>query len=106
MGALKALNNQALFFGKTNNAEAQGRLKGKNQKNIEFKPKEEFDPSDGALGSNRDKHKRFENSKCSYCKKENHLEKGCMKKTIYQMSRIIEQHNISLLECTRKDNSG
>ena len=65
----------------------------------------EFDPPYESSHSKKDKHQRFDKGKCSYCKKRNHTEKGCMKKTIDQMSRLLEQHNISLPEGARKDDS-
>ena len=56
--------------------------KGKDKRNTKLEPKEEFDPSDEASGSKKDKHQRFDKGKCSYFKKGNHTKKGCMKKTI------------------------
>ena len=60
-------------------------------------------PLDEASGSNNDKHQRFDKGKCSYCKKGNHTEKGCIKKTIDQMKNLLERQNISLPEGARKD---
>ena len=74
MGALRASPNQSLLAGETKNAQTRRKQKGKEKRNIEFEPKEEFDPADEALGSNKDKHQRFDKGKCSYCKKGNHIE--------------------------------
>ena len=105
MGALIASPNQYLLAGETNNVQARRKQKGKEKRNIEFKPNQEFDPVDEASGSKNDKHQRFDKGKCSYCKKGNHTEKYCMKKTIDHILKLLEQHNISLLEGTRKANS-
>ena len=66
MGALKASKNQALLDGDTKNAQYKGRQNWKDKKNTEIKPKEKQNPSDWASGSKKDKHKRFENTKCMY----------------------------------------
>ena len=65
MEALRASPNQALLAGETRNAQVKRKQKGKYKRNIEFEPKEEFDPSDGASCSKKDKHQRFEKGKCS-----------------------------------------
>ena len=97
MGALRASTNQALLAWETKNVQARRKQKCKEKKNIEFEPKKQFDPTYEASGSNKDKHQRFGKGKCSYCNKGNHTEKGCMKKTIDHMSRLLEQHNITSL---------
>ena len=75
---------------------AKGNQKGKDKRFSESKPKEDLNPSNGALSSKKDKKKRFEKTKCTYCKKGNHPKNLCMKKTIDQMARILEKHHISL----------
>ena len=96
MGALKASNNQSLLDGKTNNAQAKGKKKGKENTNNDFNPKDKKNPSEGASGSKKDKHKKFDKAKFSYCKRGNHPDNMCMKKTIDQMFRLLEHDNISL----------
>ena len=83
MGVLRASPNQDLLDGETKNAQAKGKKKGKDKRNTVFEPNKEFDPSDGASGSKKDKHQRFDKGKFSYYKKGNHTEKYCMKKTIH-----------------------
>ena len=83
MGALNASKNQYLLVGETKNAQARRKHKRKDKRNTEFKPKEEFDPTDEASDSKNEKHQRFDKVKCSYCKKGNHTKKYCIKKTIY-----------------------
>ena len=60
MGALGASPNQALLVGETKNAQIRRKHKGKEKRNTEFEPKEEFDPSDEASSSKKDKHQRFD----------------------------------------------
>ena len=93
MGSLKASKNQALLARESKNLNAKGKQKGKDKKNSEFKPKEELDPSDGASRSKKDKQKRFEKTKCTYCKRGNHPKSECMKKTIDQMDNLLEASN-------------
>ena len=65
MGALRASPNQALLASETRNAQARRKHKGKEKINIEFEPKDEFDPSYEASGSRKEKHQRFDKGKCS-----------------------------------------
>ena len=65
MGALRASTNQALLVGETKNAQERRKQKGKEKKNIEFKPKEYFDLVDEVLGYKKDKHQRFDKGKHS-----------------------------------------
>ena len=102
MGSIKTSKGISLLVWESKNAQTKVGQKRKEKKNTDFKPKEDFDPSNGALGSNKEKHQRFDKSKHSYCNKGNHTEKGCTKKTLDQMSIIGGQHNMSLLEGTRK----
>ena len=106
MGDLIASPKKSLLAGEITNAQSRRKKNDKEKINNEFKPKEYFDPAGESSGSKKEKHHRFDKGKCSYCKKGNHIDKGCMKKTIDQMSRLLEQHNISLLEGTRKVDSG
>ena len=82
MGALKASNNQYLLTGETKNAQEKGKHKGKEKKNIDYNTKENQNHLEGASGSNRDKHKKLEKTKCSYYKRGFHTKNQCMKKTI------------------------
>ena len=106
MEALKASKNQALLDCESKNMNAKGKHKGNDKKNFESKPKEELNPSDGASGSKKDNHKRFEKTKCTYCNKGNHPDSSCMKKAIDQMARLLEHNHISLQEGARNTNSG
>ena len=106
MGALKATKDLSILAEETNDAQVKGRHKGKDKKNIETKPQENQNPSDGASGSKKDKQKRFKKTKFPYIKRGNHPENLCMKKTIDQMSIILEQNSISLPEGTRKNDFG
>ena len=54
----------------------------------------------------KDKHQRYDKGKCPYCKKGNHTKKYCMKKTIDQVTKLLEHQNIYLPKGARKDDSG
>ena len=82
MGALKASPNQALLAHGTRNAQAKRKHKGKDKRNTEFEPKEEFDPLDEASFSRKDKPQRYQKGKFPYYKKLNIIEKYCMKNAI------------------------
>ena len=77
----------------SNNEQERGKHKGKETKKIDSKPKEKQESSDGALGSK--KKKKFEKTKCPYCMRGFHPESHCMKKTIDQLSTLLEQNNIA-----------
>ena len=44
-------------------------------------------------------------SKCAYYDKGYHPERYCMKKQIDMLTQLLEKHNISLPECTKKKES-
>ena len=102
MGALKASKKHALLAGVTKNAQAKGKHKGKEKKNNDFNPKDKKNPSEGASGSKKDKHKKFYKAECSYYKRGSHPENLCRKKTIDHMSSLLEQNNIALPKGTKK----
>ena len=72
----------------------------------ESKPKEDLISLDEASISKKDKQKKGENNKCPYCKRRLHPENSCMKNTIDQMTRILEQRHTSLLEGARNTDIG
>ena len=88
MGVLQTSKNLALLMKNSNNAQARGKHKGKETKNIDSRPKENKRYSDGASGSK--KKKKFEKAKCPYCMRGFHLESQCMKKTIDQLTKLLE----------------
>ena len=96
MGVLNSSKNQALLDGDSGKAQAKGKKKGKDYKNVDSKSKEKHNPSDGASGSTKNKNTRFEKAQCSYCIGGFHLESHCMNKTINQTKKLLEQHNITL----------
>ena len=53
MGDLKASTNQALLDGETKNVQERRKQKGKEKRNTEFEPKDEFDTADEDLGSRK-----------------------------------------------------
>ena len=90
MGALKSSKNHTLLYWETKNAQAKGKHKGKERKNIKFNTKDKHNPLEGSSGSKKDKHNKFDKDKCSYCKRGNHIDNMCMKKTIDQMYKLLE----------------
>ena len=74
MGALKASKNQALLARDTKNVQAKENHRGKNKKNSNLKPKEKKNPSKGYFDSKKDKNKKCDKAKCSYCKRGFHLD--------------------------------
>ena len=106
MGVPKVSKNQVFVARKTKNVQAKSKLKGKDKRNTKFKPNEDVDQLDGSSGSKKEKILRFYNGKFSYCKKGNHIEKGCMNKTIDHMSILLEQHNVFLPKGTKKVHYG
>ena len=56
MGTLVSSLNQSLLDGGKTNEKARRKQEGKEKRNNEFKPKEEFDPIDEASGSKKYKH--------------------------------------------------
>ena len=64
MGVIQTSRNQALLVGDSKNAQARGKHKGRETKNIDSKPKENKKYFDGASGSK--KKKKFKNTRCTY----------------------------------------
>ena len=64
MGVIQTSKNQALFVGDSNNAQARGKHKGKETKNIDSKTKENQKSFDGASGSK--KKNKFKKTRCPY----------------------------------------
>ena len=89
MGALSASKNKSLLARETKNAQERRKPKGRDKRNTEFELEDELYPSNESSGSKKEKHQRFDKGKCSCCKKGNHIEKGCMKCKIDQMSRHL-----------------
>ena len=79
---------------------------GKGNKNFDWKSKEKHNPSNGALGSKKNKNKKLEKAKCSFFMRGFHPKSQCMNKTIDQMSNILEQNNIALPQGAKKSEDG
>ena len=88
MGVIQTSKNQALLLANSNNAQERWKHKGKETKNTDLKPKENQQSSGGASGSK--KKKKFEKTKCPYCMRGFHPKIQCMKKTIDQLSSLLE----------------
>ena len=88
----------------SNNVQERRKHKGKETKNIDSKPKENQESSDGASGSI--KKNKFEKTKCPYYMRGFHPDSQCMKNKINQISTLLEQKNISLPQEAKKYNVG
>ena len=88
MEVIQTSKNQELLMTYSNNAQERGKQKGKEPKATDLKPKENQRYSDGVSGSK--KKKKFEKTKCPYYMRGFHLESQCMKKTINQLSTLVE----------------
>ena len=82
MGVLKSSKNNDLLVGDSKNAQEKWNQRGKEKKNIDFKPKEKKNPLVGSSVSKNNKNKKFEKDKFSYCMRVFHPKNRCMKKTI------------------------
>ena len=82
MGVIDTSKKLELLVTDSNNAQARGKHKGMDTKNIDSKPKENHDSSNGASSSK--KKKKFEKTRCTYYMRGFHPESQCMKKTIDQ----------------------
>ena len=102
MGVLNASKNQDLLAGESGNAQAKGKKRRKENKNVDSNSKENHIPSYVASGSKKNKNKKFEKSKWSYCMTGFHPEIHCIKKTIEKLSKFLEHNNISLPLGTKK----
>ena len=103
---LNAYKNRSLLAEDSGKAQDKGNKKGKEDKFFDLKSNEKHNPSDGALGSKKNKNKKFEKSKWSYCMRGFHQESQCMKKTIDQLSKLLEQNNIDLSQGANKSKAG
>ena len=65
MGVLNAYKNRPLLAGDSQNAQAKGKKKGKENKNVDSKSKENHIPFNRTPGSKKNKNKKFEKAKCS-----------------------------------------
>ena len=106
MGVLNVSKNQALSVGDYGNVQDKGKKRWKENKNVDSNSKENHIPSDGASSSKKNKNKKFEKSKWSYCMRGFHPEIHCIKKTIEKLSKFLEHNNISLPPGTKKYEDG
>ena len=84
----------------SNNAQSKGKHKGKDPKSTDSKPKENQRYFDGASGPKKNK------TKCPYGMRGFHPESQCMKKTVDQLSTLLEHNNIVLPQRVKKSDDG
>ena len=81
----------------------EGRTKGRSPNPLILNPKESQRYFKVALGSK--KKKKLKKTRSPYCMRGFHLESQSMKKTIDQLSTLLKQNNISLLQGAKKSNA-
>ena len=106
MGVLNASKNQALLVGDSGKEKSKWKQKGKENKNVDSNSKENHIPSYVASGSKKNKNKKFDKSKWSYCMKGFHPESHCINTIIEKLSKFLEHNNISLPPGTNKYEDG
>ena len=92
MGVIQTSKDQSLLVTDSYKAQEKGKLKKKEPKEADSKPKQNQQTSEGAFVS---KNKKFEKKLCPYCEKQYHLEDRCMRKEIDEMLALLKQHNIA-----------
>jgi hypothetical protein len=99
MGAIKRSKNQALVT--TNAPKSSGKDKKKGMgKFHESKKERSAQSSDNS--SERKGKKKKERTICIYCSKVFHSEENCMRKTIDEMAKQLQQHNLTVPENAKK----
>ena len=104
MGVTQNSKNQALLMTYSNNVQDKWKHKGKDHKATYSKPKENQRSFDGASSSK--KKKKLKKTKCPYYMRGFHPKSQCMKKTIDQISTLLEKFNIFLPQGANKSNFG
>ena len=89
MGVLQTSKNLEILVTESKNEQERGKHKGKEIINTNSNPKENHRYSDGASRSN--KKKKFEKTKCPYYMRGFHPKSQCMKNTIDQLKKLLEQ---------------
>ena len=100
MDTIKSTKDQALAASILN--QGKGKKKAKDLKQQEKKTREKPKAYDGGLNPNKDKGKKKEKTKFTYCHKGWHLESEFMNKTIDMMVQLLEKNTIPLPEGVRK----
>ena len=87
MGVIKTSKDQDLLVSDSSKVQAKGKLKKKDPKEADSKPKQNQQTSEGASGSKKNK---FEKRLCSYYEKRYHLEDHCMRKQLNEMTALLK----------------
>jgi hypothetical protein len=100
MGSIKRSKNQALVA--TDAPKRSGKDKKKGTGKFPELKKERFTQSSENSSEPKGKKKKKERTLCSYCSKGFHPEENCMRKTIDEMAKQLQQHNLTMPENAKK----
>jgi hypothetical protein len=103
MGAIKHSKNQALAA--TDAPKSSGKDKKKGTGKFPESKKERFVQSSENSSETKGKKKKKERTLFSYHSKGFHPEENCMRKTIDEMAKQLQQHNLTVPENAKKDNN-
>jgi hypothetical protein len=101
MGAIKHSKNQALVATDAPKSSGKDKQKGKG-KFPESKKERSSQSSENSSEPKGKKKKKKERTLCSYCSKGFHPEENCMRKTIDEMAKQLQQHNLTVPENAKK----
>ncbi len=99
MGAIKRSKNQALAATDAPKSSVRDKQKGKGKFNESKKERPVQSSESSSLPKGK---KNKERTLCSYYSKGFHPEENCMRKTINEMAKQLQQHNLTVLENAKK----
>eukprot|EP00253_Pinus_taeda_P035997 PITA_35997 len=99
MGAIKRSKNQALASTDAPKSSGRDKQKGKGKFNESEKERPVQSLESSSLPKGK---KKKERTLCIYCSKGFHLEENCMRKTIDEMAKQLQQHNLTVPENAKK----
>ena len=106
MGTIKPSKDKYLVVG-DKKLDSKGKKKANKPLDEKgYKSKSHEESSKSKKKNSRKKKGKGEMNKCGYCGKGFHLDSYCMKKQIDMLTQILEKHNISLPEVTKKKEGG
>jgi hypothetical protein len=100
MGSIKGSRDHSLAANEASKPNFKDRKKGKG-KNPEARKEKFSKPTDESSSDHKGK-KKEEIYKCSYCQKGYHPEYSCMRKTIDEMAKMLQQNNLMVPTNARK----
>jgi len=99
MGAIKRSKNQALAATDAPKSSGKDKQKGKGKFSESKKERSAQSSENSSMPKGK---KKKERTLCSYCSKGFHPEENCMRKTIDEMAKQLQQHNLTVPENAKK----